>query len=471
MKKNELYDLPGYDIIVKDLKSVLNAKYIHTDIKIKQKIERMRRVLFACYDNNFYFDCLRILKNVLQTMPLNNIRWSDEAKKDIARISFVSLLYYYFNHGEIDEYDSSINIDRTYNYVKAIYDKLNLPMTNDLINCIRIYKANKNGYKPYYRVKYLYPYEPPCKPYTFDLKDCYPFIQFAVDKVPRDFDCFTSFEFKVYGYTCSDPFWRGPEWENREKYPAVKKTLKILNMMLLAIAETSGRFIYPYKIEQVSSVEIFQYIEGNEQPISASPLATDFSAQFVGGNVSKMNFTDDELENLNLLLVDKYKAKPFVMMFHSARNDKLAGLYVESLMMYSSCLEAMVYHWCEEIAGIVGKAEEYKEFAETETSVCQNCELHKQYGQKGQYCSSQMLPSVFRHFKFLENECGITSKEIKNLRKEFASARGENLRNDVMHGRTDNITLAELNAIDEHILKLQNVFVSIEEGLQKIKRK
>lgn len=467
MENIELPDLPGYDIIRNDLKSVLDTKYFHTDTKIKQKIDRMQRVLFSCYDNKFYLDCLHILKKVLHTMPLNNMCWPNNARKDIARISFVSLLYYYFNHGDIDEYDSVINIEKAYNYVKEIYKKLNIPMNDDLINCIRIYEANKNGYKPYYRVKYLYPYEPPCKPYTFNLQGCYPFIMFSVDKVERDTDCFTSFEFTVQGYTCVDILWQGPKWDKRKRFPVVEKTLKILNTMLLAIAEASGKFVYPYKIEQVSSVDIFQYIEGYDRPVNMC-LGTDFSGQFVGGNIQKKDFTDEDLKNLNNLLVSKYKAKPFIMMFHSARNNKLAGLYVESLMMYCACLEAMVYHWCEEIAVIAGKEDEYKTFSNTEKSVCQSCDLWKQNNKKKNYISAQMLPSVFQYFKFLETECGVTKKEIEELRKEFYRARGKNLRNDVMHGKTDNVSLIELNAIDSHLFRLQDMFINIEKRLHNI---
>ena len=236
--------------------------------------------------------------------------------------------------------------------------------------------------------------------------------------------------------------------------------------MLFHISEANpGKFIPPYRIEQVSSVELYQYAyEGGEAVHSC--IGTDFTGQWVGGNVPVKVFSETELQSLNKRLVENFGCMHFVLQYHQAKNNISAGLYVESFLLFCSCVESMLYYWCENIAALCGKQSEYIMFSNNKISKCDSCELYKNSNLK-EKIDGGMEPSVFAHIEFLKTDCGITNPQSRTLKKLISKARNDKLRNDVVHGRTNEVSLSILKETEQAILSIQTLFVTIQKELQK----
>ena len=78
------------------------------------------------------------------------------------------------------------------------------------------------------------------------------------------------------------------------------------------------------------------------------------------------------------------------------------------------------------------------------------------YPDEGRY------PNVFQHIRFLKDQCGITNDQKRALAKCISTARNNELRNDVVHGRSNSVPLAVLKQAEEAIMQMQSTFVEIE---------
>ncbi|KAF5071760.1 hypothetical protein DSECCO2_209260 [anaerobic digester metagenome] len=459
----DLYNEKKYDIILeKHLQNALNIPFTRTSRKFAEQFANLKYTLFSSYFLGCYLDWLKLYKKAIAIVPLRESYWDPKERAFLAEASLEALCFLFFNKNERAgvEIDIAEKIEKTIEHIPALFSAANIPIDQSILSHQTLFEEYKKGNYPYYIVKFLYPYDPPFEKFTFNLQSCSPYILLTVDRVPREVDCYTSFEFKVFGYTKADTSWQGPIWEHRERFPEVKKALPLLNLMLLLAADaTPGRFISPYCIEQVSSVELSQYA-GNDSIINFC-MGTDFTAQMVGGNVPTHTFTSDELMHLNKLIINNYGCKHFVMQYHQARNNISAGLYVESFLLFCSCIESMLYYWCENIATLCGKQNEYLLFSNSKISKCDSCDLYKKSGIE-QKVDSGMEPSVFAHIEFLKSECGIKKKQSQELKKLVSKARNDKLRNDVVHGRINEVSLSNLKETEQAILAIQNLFISIQ---------
>jgi hypothetical protein len=464
------YNEAKYDVILeKYLYNALNTPFTRTSRKFPEQFVILKYTLFSSYNLGCYLDCLKLLKKAVAIIPFRDSYWDPRTRAILAEIALEALCYCFFNnkseHLKI-ETDLQQQIENTIDCIPELFSAANIPVSQLFLDHQMLYEEHKKGNYPYYIVKFLYPYDPPFDKYTFNLQSCAPYISLTVDKVPRDRDCYTSFEFKVYGYTKADTCWQGAIWQYRDQFPAVKNTLPLLNMMLLLTASaTPGRFIPPYCIEQVSSVELAQFA-GNNSRIKWC-IGTNFLAQWVGGNAPKQSFTEDNLKHLNKLMIDSYGCKHFVLQYNQAKNNISAGLYVESFLLFCSCIESMFYYWCENIATICGKQNEYQIFSKCKISKCHSCDLYKKSGIEKKV-DLGMEPSVFAHINFLKTECGINKKQSKGLQKLLEKARNDKLRNDVVHGRINEVRLSNLKETEQAITDIQNLFLKIQQDVQRL---
>lgn len=464
----DLYAQKKYDeILEKHLENALTISFNRTSRKFPERFVELKFTLYSCYHKGYFFDCIKLLKKAVGIIPFKQDYWSPQERVNLIEIAFFSLLYAYFNFDDSDFSDKdriALGLEQVLAIISETYHSAGFVLDECIQRHIDLYKGSQKGKQPLYVVKFLYPYEPPIAVATFDLTPCYPFVSLKIDRVPRDEDCFTSFEFTVLGYTNADTFWDGPTWKNRDRFPAVKKVLPLLNIMLLLAAEaTPGRFITPYCIEQVSSVEIYQYPYDGGEAVHLC-IGTNFATQWVGGNIPKKIFSEQELQYLNQRLVNTYQAKPFVRIYHQAKNNISAGLYVESFLLFCTCAEALVYHWCGVISSLCGKEDEYKNFEVSKFSACDRCDLlinakSKDKPDKGRE------PTVFRYFDFLKDVCRISKANTRRLNSFFSKARNESLRNDVVHGRTIDVTLSHLKESEKALLDMQALFVEIEKEI------
>lgn len=421
-------------------------------------------LLAACMQRGYYCDYLDVLERYYKIDSNSFFKHKVDTLKTISNYALESLLYCLYNNADENlgiEYNILEQIDK----VLCFQDKLSKEpegyQDKRRGELKALYEDYKNGRTPIYVVEYLYPFEPIIKDYVFNLSPCPPYISIEIKKVPLGENNYTRFKIKAKGLIKPDTWWMGPRWEYREKMPPIKKTLPIVNMILLqAVKASPGKMVLPYSIEQVSTASMYQYRYDEQKPILGGTITgTDFSAQFVGENSKWHEFTDDELLRLNQVIVSKYFSKPFVSTFHHATNLLSGGFYLESFLLLCSSCEGMAYYWCEEIAKQCGLGKEYLVFSQEKISKCDSCELFLHSGTNKPYRG--MEPSLFDNFTFLVKQKCITAKEAKQLRKYLSKVRNNDLRNHTTHGANNVITQKDVNTSLDALFKLQESFEKI----------
>ena len=454
----DLYIKKQYHTILDQyLDEVIAYEFEENAPDLASKVDATVMTLYSCFYCGAYNETLVLLDKV---SGIKFVKWG-QWKIDFLHFRFDALFYYLFNQ---EEYSSNVEeiIPRLEEIVHKIvleYESAGIHLDGDLSSRIKVFEDYKLGHMPYYDVEFLYPYEPPFGGGVLDLTGCGPFISLTIKAVPRDKDVFTSFSFRITGYTNTDTFWPGHTWKSKERLPVVRKTLPTLNLILLrAMCAVPGKFVPLYNIEQVSSVSITSYAYDGAI-IRQTILSALFDAAWAGGNVPAISFNAEDFGQLSKDIRAHYGATHFFMQFYQAKNAMNAGMYVESFLMFCTAAESMLYWWIGRIAELSGVLEEYLLFSESKMTKCSECALLPSgaaYPDEGRY------PNVFQHIRFLKDQCGITNTQKRALAKCISTARNNELRNDVVHGRTNSVPLAVLKQTEEAIMQMQSTFVEIE---------
>lgn len=347
-------------------------------------------LLATCMQCGYYCDYLDILEKYYKMDSNTFLKHKPDTLRIISNYALESLLYCLYNNvgeGLGIKYNISEHINQVLSFQDRLSKEFKIGHDQRQVELRSLYEDYKNCRIPIYVVEYLYPFEPIIKDYVFNLSPCAPYISLEVKKVPCGKNNYTSFRFKANGLIKPDTWWKGPKWENREKMPPIKKTLPIVNMILLqAVKASPGKMVLPYSIEQVSTASMYQYrYDEQEMILGGTITGTDFSAQFIGGNANWHEFTDEELLQLNQVIISKYNSEPFVSTFHHATNLFSGGFYLEGFLLLCSSCEGMAYYWCGEIAKECGLGKEYFTFSHTKLSKCDSCELFLKNGGKKPY--------------------------------------------------------------------------------------
>lgn len=451
------------EIIAQNLQQVKNMSTSGTVAENDKKLEKLYYMLVSCEQNGYYCDYLDVLKKFNEIHPIKCMK---DKKVCLMILSFAieALIYCLFNN-EIEnlgiKYDIKDRIEKFIKLQDNILQGCNESYSNRQKELRDLYEDYKNGRMPIYTVEYLYPFEPIVKDYTFNLSQCYPYISLTVKKVSRDNDNYTSFKFKAYGFIKPDIFWKGAKWETREKMPPIKKSLDIVNMLLLqAVKASPGKMVLPYSINQVSTASMFQYRYDEKEPIlGGTIIGTDFSSQWVGGNAVWHVFTDEEMIELNKLIVQTYKNKSFVATFHHATNLFSAGFNLEAFTLICFCCEGMMYHWFGELAKISGIENDYIKYRQSKESKCDTCKYFDSSSGNKPYAG--MVPSMFSNIKFLCSKKCISCNEMKTIQKLFSKVRNDNLRNKIAHGEENKISHDIVQKSLDSLMELQSFLVNI----------
>ncbi|MFR1685707.1 MAG: hypothetical protein ACLSVX_00840 [Massilimicrobiota timonensis] len=430
--------------------------------KYEKRFKNLMGVFYACYYLGFYKNCVSFGKKIIE--ELSNVHFSKEDKQNIYHIYFESVLYCYINKIEVSNL-TYLDLSREIESLSQHRLATNNVDNNDLL---LIYNDYCKGKMPYYVLSFLIPYAPLFKEYTFDLSNCFPFISMAIKENPRTLengvvqDVFTLVEFKIKGITHKNPMWEGDDWEYKEKLPHIKKCLPILNMLYLYAGNSTKTFVPTICIEQISSTQVTQYTYDNTQ-VNWS-MGTNFATQWVGLNVPRHTYTIDELKQLNEWVVASYGSEVFISLFQQAKNNLSAGLYVESFLLLCSCCESMLYYWCGRLCKSVRAYEEYEIFSKSKISSCDVCPLYIKSEEKMKFHSG-MEPSIYKHIDYLVDKCKLSKQQGKKLRSVLSKIRNDTLRNDIVHGRTNKISLEQVNQSMDLLMELQEIFLDIEKQI------
>ncbi len=435
------------------------------------KVDDLLCVIKSCVFCGAYAELLELLENLKKWCIVNGYL----PKTDYFEYELIALIYYLFN---LDDYQLYLDVSELKNedivtlenkigdiISKVIkgHEKTKTEIDERVKSLIQVFRDYGNGLLPFYTVEYLYPYKPPFGEGTLDLTGCGNYVSLTIKKVPREKDVFTSFSFRINGYTNGDSFWEGHSWMHKERLPVVRKTLRTLNHILLrGIRAIPGKFVPLYTIEQVSSSSVSVYTNDGT-PIHQTIFGTHFDASWVGGNVPEVEFTEEQFNILSSDIKNYFGCNHFYIQYLQALNCKNAGLYVESFLLFCTCVESMIYYWCRRIAKLMGKEKQYEVFSSENRSKCDKCELYMK-AENVSKPDKGMPPNAFVHIDFLKEECNVTEKDVKELKSLFSKARNDSLRNDVIHGRTNRVLMEMLVKTEFAILGIEKVFLRIEKS-------
>lgn len=425
-----------------------------------KQIRATKYVIDACYRLGYYINVLKVIGHVRQKISINDLLLGNN-EKWFYEVYFECLIYCKTNRLNYDDFCIA-NLDDEIN--RIINDKLNKENERNL-DLITVYNDFMSGKLPYYIVSFWTPYEPLFEDYQFDLRGCFPFEYMKVSKTLQDSNdanskVYTKYEFKKYGFVHTDSTWGGPEWikDDYEEKVEFKNCLKLTNMMLLyASNAVPGSFTPIICVEQLSTMEVHQFTSGGKEINGV--WYWDFDAQWVGLNAPRYEYSIENLSYINNWLIQTYGCDSFVQLYQQAKNNMSAGLYVESFLLLCTCVESLVYYYCDRILGMIGKKKEYDIFSDTKKSICADCSLNI----NGEITADNgHLPTLFDHVRFFCKEANIDSSVRDEILDLIKNIRNDTLRNDVVHGRTGNVRLKDVKTSIECIMKLQEVFLEIE---------
>lgn len=458
------------EILEENLKDAKRLKYTGSLQKRQNNADLLFYFLVACEGLGLYCDYLDILQKYNENDPLKYTNRNKSTVIKMVTFELEALIYCLYNNESEQlgiDYDIPNKIEEELAFLDELVKETGVQYTERQVELKNLYEDYFNGRLPIYTVSFLYPFEPIIENHIFDLSQCLPYISLDVERVPRETDNYTKFTVTAYGLIKPDSFWQGPKWETREKLPPVRKALDIVNMLLLyAVKASPGKMVLPCSIEQVSTVDnMYQYRWDKSGTILGGIItSTDFSSQWVGGNAQWHKFSDEELQITNDALVRSYGSKPFVRIYHNATNLLSAGFNAEAFLLFCSCGEGMIHHWCEEIATIKGIRNEYLSFANEKVSKCDSCGYYN--GKESEKPRKDMVRSIYENLTFLQKRDCITKSERNRLKAYFSRLRSNDLRNIISHGADYAVSRKDAENAEKALLDMQQCFLEIEDRLK-----
>ena len=411
--------------------------------------------LFLC---GYYYDCLLMMKLLFADISFESEILTAYERAHFVECALESLLYSVFN-------ESSLVIDPN-RKIELLLEKAMIYFESDseyddckFISIKNLYEKYKNGKPPYYTVSFFVPLVLNFEHYTFDLTGAYPYRSMEIKRKKHGTVNGTVFSVTIEGFIKADSFWEGPTWSNRQKLASTTLALNLVNRLLLIISEGDIQdFIPRIRHEQLSNVVLHQY--AGDGCLYHWCDGTMFDGQFIRKWLQRPEYTHEELEKINHLLISNYNLPLYASLYHQAQNIMHAGLYEESIMLFFVCMEATVHYWCEFISRLSGIDADYKEFI-SRKHICINCSLYlKEPNGKG-VSTAKLPPSIRSYPNFLRKHKIINRDQEKLLRKLIIESQNDELRNKMMHGQTVSVTFTQVENCRKTIYRLNKQFIAI----------
>lgn len=457
MTIHEMYSKKMYaELLDTYLEKILNKPIFPNKDNFSKKLSELCLINYTCSYLKCYKNFLQTCRKIFNILPITDNRFEKNLTFYLENI-LVSLIYFLINPKDSDwiEFDIKDKINQVISFI----DKNNIS-TERIEQHKKVYEDFLQNKMPQYIIKILYPHQKIFQNHTFDLKGKNGYQYITVNTLPRKgSEPLTQFEVAKIGYTCQDPIWMGPDWLAPKQKYQIYDANKIINLLILLAGNgLSKKSVSILSIEQVSTIEV-NLMDADGSRIGWTSV-TDFTAFGKRSSTQYREYLDEEFDNLNVALVNMIGCEHFAIMYQQAKNNMLAGLYVESFLLLSSVFEAMFYYWTKLIATKFNIADAYTEYIESNVGGCLECDLYNQH-KGGEIVKKGMKPSIFSCVKFLKEQGVFNQTQYSKLNRLISKAKNDNLRNDVVHGRTNEVTYDILMSVDNAILEIQKLFCDI----------
>lgn len=247
---------------------------------------------------------------------------------------------------------------------------------------------------------------------------------------------FSVVEVKVKGFTSTDNYWQGPSLDCLEKPFNLDICLKTLNEIILRTKLIKeGLRLKTISHQDIGRSTTVQYNREGEE--FHSTISFGFGGDSLVDVLSKQELEEHEIEVL-LKQLSASKLNLHEELFAEALIEEANANLTSAFYLLNSSCEALIEYSAFRVAEKKGRIEEYKAFMQGK-SFCLECDLFKSNYSNFEPPKKTMPPSLFTQLKFFKVIGIASNKELREIRKCLCKIRNDNLRNSLIHGRTNEI--------------------------------
>lgn len=270
---------------------------------------------------------------------------------------------------------------------------------------------------------------------------------------------FSNVEVKVKGFTSTSNYWLGPNLENEYRVPwNIQIALLVVNQVILnaKLLDASLRLVLASDNDIGTAITTQYDGDGEQFHFSISlgfgglALVDCLSRQELGEK--QANELSDRLMNHKLLLHEELYSQALI----DRGNMNLIGAFY----LLNSAAEAMIDYFVSLVAEIKGKSEVYGQFMKG-NSYCLQCDFFKTSVSNAEPPRAAVPPSVFQQIKYLQEIDLLSSKEVRRLQGILAKVRNDSMRNELAHGRRNDIPMSVVDKAIHGVQELSNIFTAL----------
>lgn len=363
--------------------------------------------------------------------------------------------YYLGNCTQLDLHNAIVQLELWTSKVKTTDE-----FDNQVCKLIRLSRDILQGFYPYYIIKFKFAFSLPIPDGEYEVStqnlQMFTIKSFSdstvVSKVGDRF--FSEISLKMKGYTVTDRHWRGPYIDGQTEVHT-DFCLNFINELILKIKLLEPTFRIAELVEDdLGSVFIDQYTHDNEQLQSVIHFSS--GGLSFANILSKQVLSSEQLQNV--LTSDKLHL--FEMLYGQACIARDRGEDVKAFYILNSALESAIAHYLDKLANESQKMPELTEFLEGR-SKCLDCELFTASElQEPPY--GNMVPSISAQIQFLSNISIITNSQRRRLNSCVYKVKGQDVRNDLVHGRISTVPKGSLLQAFEAYISCVDLLSSLE---------
>lgn len=257
---------------------------------------------------------------------------------------------------------------------------------------------------------------------------------------------FSRVDITIRGFTCTDNYWGGPNIKSEHQDPRNSRlALAAVNRIVLEakLVDESLRLVMASQSD-IGQVVTTQH-DGEDNVFHLS-IGLTFGGLSMVDVLSRQQVPAEQSQ----LLSKKLSAEVMAMhenLYAQALIQRGAENSVGAYYLLNSAAEAMIDHFLFCLCDRTDASNKLQGFLLGE-SICTACELFKASPSTVNPPRSANPPSPFQRLKFLQEIGIIKSSEVRLLQKLLATVRNDDMRNDLSHGRKNDIpSIAVDNAI------------------------